>query len=97
MSLYVEWKQKWMGAFFGWEYREGRTVMLVQPDMDNGRWYWSVFWPKQQMPPRKNDDGSQWIGGELKPQKRKWGHAPTEAEAKQAALAAFGRGRESTT
>lgn len=94
---YFDWKKVWTGVSWGFEYREGRTVARVVRDFEPGRWYWSVYWPAHNMPPKKNDDGSQWIGGGRTPRRVKWGHESTDDLAKEAAQAALLRGRESST
>lgn len=91
--MFVEWDRKWLGSAWAYVYREGRNVITVRPDMDNLHWYWSCIWPAQSAPPKKNADGSQWVGGGQMERVALFGKEASEAEAKSAALACFARGR----
>lgn len=79
------------GPVRAYVYKEGRNGMEVRPDFGDERWYWSVHWPKQTGPPKKQADGS--FNVPVSNARTIWGHAPTEEEAKQAAEKCFHRGR----
>lgn len=91
--MFVEWEVKWIGSAHCYVYREGRNVITLRPDLDNQHWYWSVLWPAQTAPPKKNADGSQWIGGGRMDKVHLSGKEATLDDAKFKALEVFARGR----
>ena len=95
--MFVEWTKKWVGSAWVYTYREGRNLVTVRPDMDNLHWYWSCVWPAQVAPPKKNADGSQWIGGGTMERVVISGKEATEEDAKFRAIEVFGRGRNQKT
>mgnify|MGYP006173171977 CR=1 FL=1 len=75
---------------------KGRSVeVVVQPDMDRARWFWSVRWAAYRPRMKRDAAGNEVRDPKRKPikEKRLHGTAPTEDEAKAKAIEVFHAGR----
>lgn len=89
---WIDWHAVFMGSVNAWVYREGSATCEVRPDFGNKRWYWTVKWSKQNKPPKKQPDGSYYVGEPL-PSTKRWGVSESEVDAKRQAERALSMGR----